>query len=184
METYYLYEIPGVKVGVTQDIERRQEEQKNKGSLIVLGEYTDIYQVSEKELELQAEKGYHVDKHPYWYTIKVQNKLSCTPEAKAKHKANNDFRKASIGSTRKLTAEQVILIRELYKNNISLTAADLARQFNVSLFTMTDVIRGNKYSEIPGGMEIRSAKITCPHCGTQASTTNFKRWHGDNCRKK
>jgi hypothetical protein len=27
-------------------------------------------------------------------------------------------------------------------------------------------------------------KLTCPHCGKQADSANYKRWHGDNCKSK
>jgi len=64
-EIYYLYEIPGIKIGVTQDLIKRQKQQKDKGTLILLGEYTDIFEVSDIELKLQAEKGYPVDQDPY-----------------------------------------------------------------------------------------------------------------------
>lgn len=186
--TYYLYEIPGKKVGVTQDITRRQKEQKDKGELVILGEYKDIYLVSEKEREIQAEKGYHVDKDPYWYTVTVQNKKSCTKEAKAKHKANNDFRKASIGSTRRFTTQQVIDIRKEYESNKDISANQLAHKYNVNVFTMTNLLDGRKYSEIPGAVQLRRVFTnTCPHCGktiTGKSTMNYLKWHGDNCKHK
>lgn len=188
MTTYYLYEIPGKKVGVTQNISRRQHEQKDMGRLMILGEYTDIYQVSEIERELQATKGYHIDKHPYWYTVTEQNRKSCTKEAIAKQVANNDFRKASIGSTRKFTTQQVIDIRKEYEESINLSANELAKRYNVSLYTMTSLIEGRKYSEIPGAVKIRQQfSLTCPHCGKTVSgkgSGNYYRWHGDNCKHR
>jgi hypothetical protein len=27
-------------------------------------------------------------------------------------------------------------------------------------------------------------KIKCPHCGVEAASNTYKRWHGDNCRHK
>lgn len=185
---YYLYEIPGKKVGVTENIKRRQHKQKDKGQMIILGEYTDIFEVSKIERELQAEKGYHIDKHPYWYTVLVQNPKSCTKQAIAKQVSNNDFRKASIGTTRKFTTQQVIDIRKEYAENITLSANELAKRYNVSLYTMTSLIAGRKYSEIPGAIEIRQEfSMTCPHCGktiTGKGSGNYYRWHGDNCKHR
>lgn len=181
---YYLYEILGVKIGITQNIERRRKEQKDKGELIILGEYTDIYLVSEKERELQEIKGYHIDKHPYWYTVTEQNRLSCTEEAKAKHKANNDFRKASIGSTRKFTTEQVISIRKRYSLDNNLSATQLAKEYKVGTYTMTNLLDGRKYSEIPGAVILRKDLKVCPHCGKKCNFGNYARWHGDRCKKK
>jgi hypothetical protein len=181
---YYLYEIPGKKVGVTQDITRRQKEQKDKGELIILGQYTDIYEVSEKEREIQALKGYHVDKDPYWYTVTVQNKKSCTKEAIAKQVANNDFHKAAEGTTRKLTTEQVIEMRKLYSTNLHLSAADLAKKYNISVNVACWALTGEHYGNIPGAVKIRRAKVECKYCGLQTSITNHKRWHGENCKHK
>ena len=31
---------------------------------------------------------------------------------------------------------------------------------------------------------LKRQKITCPHCGKEAGPGMYKRWHGDNCRKK
>jgi len=167
---FYLYEIVGKKVGVTMNFSQRQHFQRDKGEMIILGEYTDIFTVSDIERELQAEKGYHVDKDPYWYTVLVQNPKSCTKEAIAKQVANNDYRKASIGTTRKFSQEQVICIREEYKQNKTLSANDLAKRYNVSLYTMTSLIEGRKYSEIPGSVKIRrTISLTCPHCGKTIS---------------
>lgn len=180
---YYLYEIIGKKVGVTQNITRRQREQKYKGELIILGEYTDIYLVSKIERETQANKGYHVDKDPYWYTVTVQSAKSCTKEAIKKQIANNDFRKASIGSTRKFTAEEVIAIRKEYENNPDISAVDLSKKYKVAVWTMTNLITGKKYSEIPGAVKLKKKTKTCPYCSKIINFTNYNRWHGDRCKK-
>ena len=95
---YTIYEIPGVKIGVTSNLKRRQKEQLSKGELIVLEEYTDIHKASERELVLQRIKGYKVDKNPYWYTVKVQNKKATTIEAQKKRVANTDY-KAMVANT-------------------------------------------------------------------------------------
>lgn len=93
---YYIYEIPGVKIGVTQDVVRRQRELKNKGSLILLGEYTDIFEVSDLELKLQAEKGYPVDKDPYWYVVLKKVPLSQAPDVIRRRVANHDYKKSRL----------------------------------------------------------------------------------------
>lgn len=183
-QIYYLYEITGVKVGVTQRLSERQKEQKAKGQFIILDVYTDIFKVSDIERETQALKGYYVDKHPYWYTVLVQNKKSCTKEAIAKQVANNNPRKASIGSTRKLTEEQVIELRNWYRDNLYVTAADISKRYNISIASATFVLKGQTYSEIPGAVKIRKAKVICKYCGLQTSITNHKRFHGEKCKQK
>jgi len=70
--TYYLYHIPGKKVGVTTNLKRRVEDQQGYGP----GEYEiiessdDIDFISEGEIIMQKAFGYKVDQIPY-------NKLNC-----------------------------------------------------------------------------------------------------------
>jgi len=69
---YYLYHVPGVKIGVTTDLEDRIERQQGYYSdeYEVIMSTTDIDLVSEKERQLQKALGYRVDMKPY-------NKLKC-----------------------------------------------------------------------------------------------------------
>jgi len=73
---YYIYEIPGVKIGCTKEINERQRHQKDKGEMIILEEHEDIYVASAREIELQKEHGYHVDAKPYWQIINMPTKES------------------------------------------------------------------------------------------------------------
>jgi len=65
--TYYIYHIPGKKIGVTRDLKYRVEEQQGYGP----GEYhivmksDNIDYISEQELYLQKKFGYRVDETPY-----------------------------------------------------------------------------------------------------------------------
>ena len=70
--TYYIYHIPGKKIGVTRDLEERVTKQQGYGpdEYEILGEYINIDDVSSMERMLQKEYGYKVDRVPY-------NKLKC-----------------------------------------------------------------------------------------------------------
>jgi len=70
--TYYIYHIPGKKIGVTRDLEERVTKQQGykPDEYEILGEYIDIDDVSSMERMLQKEYGYEVDRIPY-------NKLKC-----------------------------------------------------------------------------------------------------------
>ena len=70
--TYYIYHIPGKKIGVTCDLENRVTKQQGyePNEYEILGEYIDIDDVSSMERMLQKEYGYEVDRIPY-------NKLKC-----------------------------------------------------------------------------------------------------------
>ena len=65
--TYCIYHIPGKKIGVTNNIKYRVEEQQgyNEGEYEILEMSDDINYVSYKELELQKQYGYKIDEKLY-----------------------------------------------------------------------------------------------------------------------
>jgi len=65
--TYYLYHIPGKKIGITKDLKKRVEEQQgyNKDEYDIILSTDDINIISEAELSLQKAYGYRVDETPY-----------------------------------------------------------------------------------------------------------------------
>jgi len=65
--TYYLYHIPGKKIGVTRDLKERVERQQGyePGEYGVLTQTDDIDLISRLELKLQKAYGYRVDMVPY-----------------------------------------------------------------------------------------------------------------------
>ena len=82
MIIYRIYEIPSYvqpdgsigKVGCTlRTIEARALEQFHT-DVNLLEEHTDIYVASDREIQLQKDYGYKVDKIPYWKTIENNSK--------------------------------------------------------------------------------------------------------------
>ena len=65
--TYAIYHIPGKKIGVTNNVKYRVEEQQGylEGEYEILEMSDDIDYVSHKELKLQQEYGYRVDEKLY-----------------------------------------------------------------------------------------------------------------------
>ena len=65
--TYYLYHIPGKKIGITKDLKKRVEEQQgyNEGEYDIILQTDDIALISEAEISLQKAYGYRVDETPY-----------------------------------------------------------------------------------------------------------------------
>jgi len=65
--TYYLYHIPGKKIGITKDLKKRVEEQQGygEGEYDIILETDDINIISEAEISLQKAYGYRVDETPY-----------------------------------------------------------------------------------------------------------------------
>jgi NTP pyrophosphatase (non-canonical NTP hydrolase) len=64
---YYLYHIPGVKIGVTTNLAERVENQQgyNPSEYEVIMSTKDIDLISEKEISLQKALGYRVDRQLY-----------------------------------------------------------------------------------------------------------------------
>ena len=65
--TYYLYHIPGKKVGITRDLKKRVVEQQGYDyhEFEVLLESNDIDFISNMEIAYQLKNGYRVDEIPY-----------------------------------------------------------------------------------------------------------------------
>ena len=65
--TYYLYHIPGKKIGVTRNLISRVVDQQGYSldEVEVLEQSTDIDYISDRELELQQSYGYRVDRQKY-----------------------------------------------------------------------------------------------------------------------
>ena len=74
---YYLYHIPGKKIGVTTDLEERVEHQQgyNKDEYQVIMSTTDIDLVSQREVALQKALGYRVDRKLYKDLYKPVNQI-------------------------------------------------------------------------------------------------------------
>ena len=72
--TYYLYHIPGKKIGVTRNLNSRVTEQQgySPDEYEVLEQSTDIDYISSRELELQKSYGYKVDLKPYNKLFKMK----------------------------------------------------------------------------------------------------------------
>lgn len=94
---YYIYEVFGVKIGCTTDPVRRVEKQQGFSSeeYTILESHIDLHRASERERELQLEKGYRVDNSTYSNTLKM-GVLSQTPQAKAKQVKNTDYKRIGI----------------------------------------------------------------------------------------
>jgi len=75
---YYLYHIPGKKIGVTTDLKERVERQQgyDKSEYQVIMSTSDIDLVSEKEISLQKALGYRVDRKLYKDLYKPVNQIT------------------------------------------------------------------------------------------------------------
>jgi len=74
---YYLYHIPGKKIGITRNLKNRLTVQQGyqTGEYEVLDSSEDIDYISAQELELQLIYGYKIDRQSYKNLIKKQKML-------------------------------------------------------------------------------------------------------------
>ena len=72
---YYLYHIPGKKIGVTRNLEERVHKQQGykEGEYVILAESKDITEISTLEIQMQKAFGYKVDRQLY-KNLKCNNK--------------------------------------------------------------------------------------------------------------
>lgn len=93
---YYIYHIPGKKIGVARNLHNRVT--KSQGYLSheyeVLEESDDIFYVSHREIELQKQYGYPVDKTLYLNIFKSSNEMiNSTEQTSTFPWSKNDMRK-------------------------------------------------------------------------------------------
>ena len=89
---HYIYEIFGRKIGATTDVKRRMKQQDAKeGEYRIIEEHTNAKICSIREIELQKEFNYPVDRIAYWKTLRWQKK-SITLEANIKRATNTDYK--------------------------------------------------------------------------------------------
>jgi hypothetical protein len=84
---YYIYHIPGVKIGCTINPKKRTKVQ-GFTDYEILEEHTDVHIASDREIQLQKEWGYTVDTKPYWQTIRMVTKESSSKGGKIGGKIN------------------------------------------------------------------------------------------------
>ena len=149
---YYIYHIAGIKIGCTSDLIKRMSDQ-GFTDWEILEEHTDIYEVSNREIQLQKDYGLPVDTIPYWKS--VENRPTWTSESTQKgiitKRANGSMANGSDGSggkaskgsprraNRKLSWDQICEIRLKWDPTIYGIRNKLAREYNVSPSTISRV---------------------------------------------
>ena len=86
---------------------------------------------------------------------------------------------------RHLTDEQVIEMKEIYRNDVSVGFPELAEKYGVDVVTIHNIMNGKTYQGIGGDVVVRIPLLKCPHCPEPPMIkTNFERFHGDKCGLK
>ena len=151
MKNYYIYHIPGIKIGCTVNVPHRMREQ-GFTECEHLETHTDIYEASNREIELQKEYGLPVDKIPYWQAVANRYKLT-----KEDHIKGGQISKSSIGGKmkRSITFELAQQIRSEYTNHGNLSSTTktglsqhaLAAKYNTTRNVIAGIVQNKMYLE-------------------------------------
>jgi hypothetical protein len=161
--TYYIYHLPNFvhtngaigKIGctITDPFKRAKVQGYRLQDLEVLEEHTDIYIASDRELELQEEYGYPVDKIPYYVTVRNTITTERILKGVETKRRNGTLRNGSIASRgiakpalRKLTFIQAQEIRSKFVPYVY-TKPMLAKEYNVSTTCIANVLANLCYLE-------------------------------------
>jgi len=159
MVIYYIYEIPGVKVGCTVDLHRRGH---------ILGEdsrYTDARVLEEIERECDDEESRQLagDREIWW-----QLHLDYGRDNKH-YKLSRDVLAAASSSGG----------QSLHANGLGLWSQTEEQWARV--YRNGGIAAGRANVEQQRGA---FALGECPYCGKRSNMGNLLRWHFDNCKKK
>ena len=138
---YYIYHIAGIKIGCTNNIERRMYQQ-GFTDWEILEEHTDIIEASNREIQLQQEHGYEVDNTPYnivatQFINKTNNRSTWANGDQAargrmnKGNVRKDLTNINKTEKRHLTFEQAEEIRSKYIPR-KYTYSKLGKEYGVS----------------------------------------------------
>jgi len=195
---YYIYHIPGIKIGCTELTIQERAKQQGYINVELLEEHYDIYIVSAREIELQKQYGYRVDDIPYWKT-RLNSSKSNTPESRIKNSNSNKGKIVSEENKQKL--------RLRMKGNLINLGKTLSEETKVKIgngnkgkivseeskIKMSIAKKGKVISEehkvnisnaLKGKHNKPKPKLECPYCKKSISAHMLKRWHGDNCKQK
>ena len=164
---FYIYHVPGKKIGVTQDVQERMKRQRAT-TYEILEEHTDGWLAGDREIELQKEYGYPVDCVHYMkvagHTPKTEEHKQALRDAQTgkilsnqtkqklrdlhlgKPKTKEHTKKVRLAN-RKVSKEIAEEIRSKYVP-VEYSARKLAKEYNLGKNTIWRIIKKLKiYSE-------------------------------------
>tara|TARA_R110002050_G_scaffold144102_3_gene269523 strand:+ start:1860 stop:2333 length:474 start_codon:yes stop_codon:yes gene_type:complete len=157
MKTYLIYHIPGKKIGCTKDLYKRMSDQ-GFTQWEILEEHNCIYEVSDREIQLQKDYGLPVDKVPYWQSVQNRRKWqpgdapiltserasymrSCVKD-KSRPKSKETREKISISMSKLLKQADEIRVKYIPRKY---SMQKLAKEYNVSRSTISRIINKEFY---------------------------------------
>jgi len=188
---YYIYHIPGKKIGCSKEPNHRVRQQ-GFSEFEILEQHEDIDVASKRELELQEQYGYKKDNTLYKQTISSPTFESRSNGGRIGGPIGADKVKELGIGIHSMTKEQRI---ELGKNSIK-KLIDWNKN-NPEHLKNIHVIGGKIQGKIQGNInkenghmsrlgkqmtEYNNRVQTCPYCGKESRGIGYVRWHGERCK--
>lgn len=85
---------------------------------------------------------------------------------------------------RTLTDEQVLEMKEIYKNDLTIGLSELSDKYGMSRSMILMILTNEQYSDVGEPVDIREPLIKCEHCKDPQTKGNYERWHGEKCNLK
>tara|TARA_R110000796_G_scaffold128683_1_gene244285 strand:+ start:47 stop:487 length:441 start_codon:yes stop_codon:yes gene_type:complete len=143
MKNYYIYHIPGIKIGCTVDVPHRMREQ-GFTEWEHLETHTDIYEASDREIQLQKDYGLPIDTIPYWKSVQNRPKWNCKPTKECKRLGGSASGAKNGKKSRHVTFEIAQEIRSKYVPR-KYTIQRLANEYVVSTAVVKRIVNNITY---------------------------------------
>jgi len=149
--SYYIYHVPGVKIGCTVDPDYRIKYRQNYHDWQILEIHEDIREASKRERQLQKLHGYHVDRTPYWRSVE----LSSMKTEKKSRATKQNFAQAGIiayeNSTKRKEERLKNFISKLpFKFKVS-QALEVAKELNLGRGAVGSYLATDNFIKIKHG---------------------------------
>jgi predicted RNA-binding Zn-ribbon protein involved in translation (DUF1610 family) len=150
---YYIYHIPGVKIGCSINPKQRVK-RKGYTEYEILEQWDNIDKASEREIELQKQYGYQIDNILYKRTINAPTKDGMKKAGEWSVKSGHLKKISSLGG--KVQGSKNLILNYVTKETLSM---------------------GGK-----AGLKKQCVELICPKCGKVGVGRAMYRWHFDKCR--
>ena len=165
-KTYYIYHIKGVKIGVSDNPNRRTMRQ-GYDSFEILETHNDIIKVSEREIQLQKQYGYKVDTIPYHIFVNGKNQQA---GGKIVGRKNG-----------------IMVTSRPEWSKIASMGGKIAGKIRAATMTFEERSSAGKLGGKSSSENLETfmgGYITCKHCSKTMNLGNHSRWHGNKCKNK
>ena len=158
---FYIYHIPGIKIGCSTRPKIRVEEQ-GFSNFDILEVHDDIALASQREVELQVQYGYGRDNNCS-YEDSYKARLEAGKKGGVANKESGWITKLGHKQGKK-NVESGSLLRAA-----SMAGKIVGPRLSKEHMSRMGKIGGNK-------------KVTCPHCNKEGLARPMHRWHFNNCK--